>query len=33
MVEDVETLKALADPTRMAILSVLTRSRDLPVMS
>ena len=33
MVEDVRTLKALADPTRMAILSVLTRSRDLPVMS
>jgi DNA-binding transcriptional ArsR family regulator len=33
MVEDVETLKALADPTRMAILSVLTRSADLPVMS
>jgi DNA-binding transcriptional ArsR family regulator len=33
MVEDVETLKALADPTRMAILSVLARSRDLPAMS
>ena len=33
MIEDVATLKALADPTRMAILSVLTRSRDLPVMS
>jgi DNA-binding transcriptional ArsR family regulator len=33
MVGDVATLKALADPTRMAILSVLTRSRDLPVMS
>ena len=33
MVGDVETLKALADPTRMAILSVLARSRDLPVMS
>ena len=33
MVGDVETLKALADPTRMAILSVLTRSADLPVMS
>ncbi len=33
MIEDVATLKALADPTRMAILSVLTRSCDLPVMS
>jgi DNA-binding transcriptional ArsR family regulator len=33
MIGDVATLKALADPTRMAILSVLTRSRDLPVMS
>jgi DNA-binding transcriptional ArsR family regulator len=33
MVGDVETLKALADPTRMAILSVLARSRDLPAMS
>jgi DNA-binding transcriptional ArsR family regulator len=33
MIGDVGTLKALADPTRMAILSVLARSRDLPVMS
>jgi DNA-binding transcriptional ArsR family regulator len=33
MVGDVETLKALADPTRMAILSALARSPDLPVMS
>jgi len=32
-VDTVETLKALADPTRMAILSALTRSPDLPVMS
>lgn len=31
-VDDVETLKALADPTRMEILSALTRP-DLPVMS
>jgi DNA-binding transcriptional ArsR family regulator len=32
-IDTVETLKALADPTRMAILSALTRSPDLPVMS
>jgi DNA-binding transcriptional ArsR family regulator len=32
-VDTVETLKALADPTRMAILSAMTRSPDLPVMS
>jgi DNA-binding transcriptional ArsR family regulator len=31
--DTVETLKALADPTRMAILSALSMSPDLPVMS
>lgn len=33
-VDDVEVLKAMADPTRMAILTALMRSgRDLPIMS
>jgi DNA-binding transcriptional ArsR family regulator len=32
-VDDVDVLKAMADPTRMAILAALMRSRDLPVMS
>jgi len=32
LVEDIETLRAMADPTRMAILSALTRPGD-PVMS
>jgi DNA-binding transcriptional ArsR family regulator len=33
VIDDVETLKAMADPTRLAIMSVLNRSPDLPVMS
>jgi DNA-binding transcriptional ArsR family regulator len=33
VVEDIGTLKAMADPTRLAIMVALMRSRDLPVMS
>jgi DNA-binding transcriptional ArsR family regulator len=33
VVEDIDALKAMADPTRLAIMSALMRSRDLPVMS
>ena len=32
-VDDVDVLKAMADPTRMAILAALMRTRDLPVRS
>jgi DNA-binding transcriptional ArsR family regulator len=32
-VDDVAALKAMADPTRLAILAALMRTRDLPVMS
>jgi DNA-binding transcriptional ArsR family regulator len=33
VIEDVDTLKAMADPTRLAILAALTKSQYLPVMS
>lgn len=33
VIEDVETLKAIADPIRLAILTALTKSAELPVMS